>query len=58
MENIEITLKFKVADVNVLLAGLGKLPLEAGVTVYENLKAQAQAQLASAEASKAPEEAN
>jgi len=42
---MEITLKLTVDEVNVVLAGLGKLPLEVGVAVYESIKAQAQPQL-------------
>ena len=54
MDNLELNLKLTLAEVNILLAGLGKLPLEAGIAVYENVKAQAQPQIQAAEdASKA-----
>lgn len=45
MENLELNLKLTVAEVNVILAGLGKLPLETGIAVYERIKIQAQPQI-------------
>ncbi len=49
MENLEITLKMSVNEVNIVLAGLGKLPLESVVTLWQSLKAQAESQIAVAE---------
>lgn len=49
MENLKINLELTVAEVNVLMAGLGKLPLEAVIIVYESIKAQAQPQIQAAE---------
>jgi len=49
MDNLKLNLELTLAEVNVILAGLGKLPLEAVLTVYENLKAQAQPQIQTAE---------
>jgi len=48
MENLELNLKLTVAEVNVILAGLGKLPLETGIAVYERIKIQAQPQIQAA----------
>jgi hypothetical protein len=45
MENLELNFKFTVAEANIIAAGLGKLPLEAGISVYEKLKAQAEPQM-------------
>jgi len=45
---MEITLKLTVDEVNIVLAGLGKLPLEAVINVFENIKVQAQPQIQSA----------
>jgi hypothetical protein len=49
MENLELTLKLTVAEVNVILSGLGKLPLETGIAVYERIKIQAQPQIRAVE---------
>ena len=49
MDNLKINLELTVAEVNILMAGLGKLPLEAGITVYEAIKAQAQPQIQAAD---------
>ena len=48
MENLELNFKFTVAEANIIAAGLGKLPLEAGIGVYEKLKAQAEPQMQAA----------
>jgi len=45
MENLELNFKFTVAEANIIAAGLGKLPLEAGISVYEKLKLQAEPQI-------------
>jgi exonuclease VII small subunit len=49
MDNLKLNFELTLAEVNVILAGLGKLPLEAVLTVYENLKTQAQPQIQAAE---------
>ena len=49
MDNLKINLELTVAEVNILMAGLGKLPLESSITVYEAIKAQAQPQIKAAE---------
>lgn len=41
----EINLKLTVEDINVVLAGLGKLPLEVSVVVFGKIKAQAESQI-------------
>lgn len=41
----ELTLTLTVDELNVLLAGLGKLPLEMAVAVFGKVKAQAESQL-------------
>ena len=41
----EVDLKLTLDDVNVILAGLGKLPLEVSVVVFGKIKAQAESQL-------------
>jgi hypothetical protein len=51
---MKITLNLTVDEVNVVLAGLGKLPLEAGIAVFELIKTQAQPQLQDASAASAP----
>jgi hypothetical protein len=48
MENLELTLKLTVAETQIILAGLGKLPLEAGVSVWMAIKSQAEAQIQAA----------
>ena len=46
MNDTKITLTdLTVNDMNVIMAGLGKLPLEAVVELWMRLKAQAEAQL-------------
>ena len=46
MNDTKITLAgLTVADMNVIMAGLGKLPLEAVIELWSRLKAQAEAQL-------------
>lgn len=45
-----------VNDVNLIMAGLGKLPLEATVELWARLKQQAEAQLKPAEAQLKPAE--
>jgi len=49
MDNLKLNFELTLAEVNVILAGLGKLPLEAVLTVYEAIKAQAQPQIQAAE---------
>ena len=41
----EVDLKLTLDDVNVILAGLGKLPLEVSVVTFGKIKAQAESQL-------------
>jgi len=53
---MKITLNLTVDEVNVVLAGLGKLPLEAGIAVFESIKTQAQPQIQTAPAAPAAEE--
>lgn len=48
MENLEINLKIKVSDAQVILNGLGKLPLETSVNVWMLIKNQAEVQIAAA----------
>lgn len=48
METLEITLKLKVSDAQVILNGLGKLPLETSVNVWMLIKNQAEVQIAAA----------
>lgn len=45
----ELNLKLTLDDVNVILAGLGKLPLEVSVAVFGKIKAQAESQIQPAE---------
>lgn len=45
----ELNLKLTIEDINVVLAGLGKLPLEVSVAVFGKIKAQAEAQMQPAE---------
>lgn len=47
MENQEATLSFEltVNDVNLILAGLGKLPLEASVSAWAKIKQEAERQI-------------
>ena len=48
MENLEINLKLKVSDVQIILTALGKLPLETSVGVWMAIKNQAEAQITAA----------
>ena len=48
MENLELNLKLTVAEVQVILAGLGKLSLEASVSTWMTIKSQAEAQIQAA----------
>ena len=41
----EVTISLTVEELNILLAGLGKLPLEVAVAVFGKVKAQAESQL-------------
>ena len=45
MNNLELTLKLTVAEMQIVLAGLGKLPMEASLDVWGKLKSQAEAQI-------------
>lgn len=45
----ELNLKLTLDDVNVVLAALGKLPLEVSVVAFGKIKAQAEAQIQPAE---------
>lgn len=46
----ELDIKLTVEDINLVLAALGKLPLEVSVAVFGKIKAQAEAQIKPAEA--------
>jgi hypothetical protein len=48
MENLEINLAVTVADAQILLNALGKLPLETSVSVWMKIKNQAEVQIAAA----------
>lgn len=54
MENFEIVLKFSLAEANVILAGIGKLPIEMGLAVLEKIKSQAELQIQAAQANVMP----
>jgi hypothetical protein len=41
----EVTISLTVEELNILLAGLGKLPLEVAVAVFGKVKAQVESQL-------------
>lgn len=45
MDNIDLTLTLKLAEVQVVLAGLGKLPMENSLEVWSKIKNQAETQL-------------
>lgn len=45
MSNPEIKLTLRLSAVNVIVAGLGKLPLETAVEVWASVKRQAEAQV-------------
>ena len=45
MNDTKITLELTVNDVNLIMAGLGKLPLEAVVDLWMRIKQQGEAQL-------------
>jgi len=49
MNDLKINLELSVNDVNALLAGLGKLPLESVVDLWARVKAQAEAQIKAAQ---------
>lgn len=46
----ELDIKLTVEDINLVLAALGKLPLEVSVAVFGKIKAQAESQIKPAEA--------
>jgi len=48
MENLEINLAVTVADAQIILNALGKLPLETSVSVWMKIKNQAEMQIATA----------
>lgn len=48
MENLELNLAITVSEAQVILAALGKLPLETSVSVWMKIKNQAEAQIAMA----------
>jgi hypothetical protein len=55
MNDIKITLAdLSVNDVNLIMAGLGKLPLEATVDLWSRLKQQGEAQIKDAQQSDKP----
>jgi hypothetical protein len=55
MNDIKITLTdLSVNDVNLIMAGLGKLPLEAAVDLWMRLKQQGEAQIKDAQQSDKP----
>lgn len=41
----KVTFTFTVAELNVILAGLGKLPLEAGIEMFGKIQQEAKKQL-------------
>ena len=43
--NSEVTIKLNVEKINVVLAALGKLPLETSVVVWSDIKNQVESQL-------------
>ena len=45
----ELTLRLTIDELNVVMAGLGKLPLESSMNVWGKLKVQAEQQLNPAE---------
>ena len=48
MDNLELNLAITVAETQILLAALGKLPLETSVSVWMKVKNQAEVQIAAA----------
>jgi hypothetical protein len=50
MNDKKLTLELTVNDVNLIMAGLGKLPLEAVVDLWMRIKQQGEAQLKADEA--------
>lgn len=44
MTDKKITLELTVNDINILMAGLGKLPLEVSVDLWAKIKSQAESQ--------------
>ncbi len=50
MNDTKITLtNLTVNDMNVIMAGLGKLPMEVSIELWQRIKAEAEAQLKAAE---------
>lgn len=50
MNDTKITLtNLTVNDMNIIMAGLGKLPLEAVIDLWQRIKAEAESQLKAAE---------
>jgi hypothetical protein len=45
----EVTITLTIDELNILLTGLGKLPLEMAVAVFGKVKAQAESQLQAAD---------
>jgi hypothetical protein len=54
MNDKKLTLELTVNDVNLIMAGLGKLPLEAVVDLWMRIKQQGEAQLKADEAAAEP----
>lgn len=50
MNEFEVTLKLTIGDVQILLSGLGKLPMESAIDVWGKVKSQAESQLQAAQA--------
>lgn len=48
MDNFELTLKLTVADAQIILAALGKMPMENVLDVWSKIKGQAESQIAAA----------
>ena len=44
MNDKKLTLELTVNDINIIMAGLGKLPLEVSVDLWAKIKTQAEAQ--------------
>ena len=44
MNDKKLTLELTVNDINIIMAGLGKLPLEVSVDLWAKIKSQAEAQ--------------
>ena len=41
----KVTLTFTVTEINLILAGLGKLPLEAGIELFSRIKTEGESQI-------------